>query len=175
MALTLDERVEIVLLSGRQGWTQRQVAYEFNARHPERNPITQSAVGNLVKKFKETRSVVDKPRVGRPSVGEDIRTRVIAKFHAHSHWFQTFQTPFTMNEGTNTVMRPDATVATKSRNSDSSHVVHTRYHLLLTHINHIFSERLHIDLAVLFFCQSPFIILIMRNRILRYLKQLKDM
>jgi hypothetical protein len=25
MALTLDERVEIVLLSGRQGWTQRQV------------------------------------------------------------------------------------------------------------------------------------------------------
>jgi hypothetical protein len=41
MALTLDERVEIVLLSGRQGWNQRQVADEFNARHPERNPITQ--------------------------------------------------------------------------------------------------------------------------------------
>jgi hypothetical protein len=36
MALTLDERVEIVLLSGRQGWAQRQVADEFNARHPER-------------------------------------------------------------------------------------------------------------------------------------------
>jgi uncharacterized phage-like protein YoqJ len=35
MALTLDERVEIVLLSGRQGWTQRWVADEFNARHPE--------------------------------------------------------------------------------------------------------------------------------------------
>jgi hypothetical protein len=31
MALTLDERVEIMLLSGRQGWTQRQVADEFNA------------------------------------------------------------------------------------------------------------------------------------------------
>jgi hypothetical protein len=41
MALTLDKRVEIVLLRGRQGWTQRQVAGEFNARHPERNPITQ--------------------------------------------------------------------------------------------------------------------------------------
>jgi hypothetical protein len=54
MTLTLDERVEIVLLSGRQGWTQRQVADEFNARHPERSPITQSAVGKLVKKFKET-------------------------------------------------------------------------------------------------------------------------
>jgi hypothetical protein len=35
MALTLEERVEIVLLSGRQGWTQRQVADEFNARNPE--------------------------------------------------------------------------------------------------------------------------------------------
>jgi hypothetical protein len=91
MALTLYERVEIVLLSGRQGWTQRQLADEFNARHPERNPITHSAVGKLVKKFKETESVVDKPRVGRPSVGEDIRTGVIAKLHAHFHWFQTFR------------------------------------------------------------------------------------
>jgi hypothetical protein len=56
MALTLDEMVEIVLLSGRQGWAQRQVADELNARHPERNPITHSAVGKLVKTFKETGS-----------------------------------------------------------------------------------------------------------------------
>jgi hypothetical protein len=35
MILTLDERVEIVFLSGRQGWTQRQVADEFNAGHSE--------------------------------------------------------------------------------------------------------------------------------------------
>jgi hypothetical protein len=35
IALTLGERVEIVLFSGRQGWTQRQGADEFNARHPE--------------------------------------------------------------------------------------------------------------------------------------------
>jgi hypothetical protein len=33
--------MEIVLLSGRQGWTQRQVADEFNARYPDRNPVTQ--------------------------------------------------------------------------------------------------------------------------------------
>jgi 3-methyladenine DNA glycosylase/8-oxoguanine DNA glycosylase len=87
MALTLDERLETVLLSGRQGWTERQVADEFTAKHPERNQITRSAVGKVAKKFKETGSVVEKPRVGRPSVGEDIRTGVIAKFHAHSHWF----------------------------------------------------------------------------------------
>jgi hypothetical protein len=48
------------------------VADEFNVIHPERNPITHSAVGKLVKKFKETGSVANKPLVGRPSVGEDI-------------------------------------------------------------------------------------------------------
>jgi hypothetical protein len=53
MALTLDERVEMVLLSGRHGWTQRQVADEFNARHPERNLITHSAVRNMVKRLKK--------------------------------------------------------------------------------------------------------------------------
>jgi hypothetical protein len=35
MASTLDEKAEIVLLSGRQGWAQKQVADEFNVRHPE--------------------------------------------------------------------------------------------------------------------------------------------
>jgi hypothetical protein len=98
MALALDKRVEIVLLSGRQEWTQRQMADEFNSKDPERNPITNSAVGKLIKKFKGTESVVDRPRVGRPSVGEDIRTGVISKFHAHSHWFQTFRTSCLYNE-----------------------------------------------------------------------------
>jgi hypothetical protein len=85
----LDEKVGIVLLSGRQGWTQRQVADAFNARHPERNSIRN--------KFKETGSVVDKPQAGRPSGGKDIQTGLIAKFHAHSHWFHTFRTPCTFN------------------------------------------------------------------------------
>jgi hypothetical protein len=52
-------------------------------------------VGKLVKKFKETWSVFDKPRVGRTSVGDDIPTGVIAKFHTHSHWFHTFRTSCT--------------------------------------------------------------------------------
>jgi hypothetical protein len=57
MALTLDERVERVLLSGHQGWTQRQVADEFNARHPEINPITHSAVGKHGKEAEKMRRV----------------------------------------------------------------------------------------------------------------------
>jgi hypothetical protein len=78
------------------------VADEFNARQPERNPITHSAVGQLVKTFKETGSVVDRPRVGRPSVGEDIGSGVTAKFHAHSHWFQIFRTLCTSSISTTT-------------------------------------------------------------------------
>jgi hypothetical protein len=56
--LTLDERVEIVLLNGRQGWTQRQEADEFNARHSERNPITHSAVGKHGKAAEKMRRVL---------------------------------------------------------------------------------------------------------------------
>jgi hypothetical protein len=58
MALTLDERLEILLLSGRQGWTQRQVADEFNARHPERDPATHSAVGKHGKAAEKMRRVL---------------------------------------------------------------------------------------------------------------------
>jgi hypothetical protein len=57
IALTLDERVRIVILSGRQRWTQRQVADEFNARQPERNPVTHSAVGKHDKAAEKMRRV----------------------------------------------------------------------------------------------------------------------
>jgi hypothetical protein len=57
MALTLDERVEIVLLSGHQGWTQRQVADEIKATPSERNPITHSAVGKHGKAAEKVRRV----------------------------------------------------------------------------------------------------------------------
>jgi hypothetical protein len=57
MTLTLNKMVEIVFLSGRQGWTQRQVAGEFNARHPIRNPITHSAVGKHGKAAEKMRRV----------------------------------------------------------------------------------------------------------------------
>jgi len=41
MSLILDVRVDIIFLSGRQGWTQREVAAKFNVRHPIRKPIPQ--------------------------------------------------------------------------------------------------------------------------------------
>jgi hypothetical protein len=39
-----------------------QVAEEFNNKYPQRNPVPQSAIAKLLKKFKETGSVADKPR-----------------------------------------------------------------------------------------------------------------
>jgi hypothetical protein len=47
----LRERVEIILLCGREGWTQREIAVEFNNNHLERNTISQSAVAKLLKGF----------------------------------------------------------------------------------------------------------------------------
>jgi transposase len=78
----MEERIEIIFLCGREGWSQRQVAQEFNTRHPEKNPTTQSTIRKLVSKFKETGSVADKRRSGRPPVAEEIREGVVAKFHA---------------------------------------------------------------------------------------------
>ena len=52
--LTTEERVEIILLCGREGLSQRQVADEFNVRHPEREPVSQTTLGRLLANFKAT-------------------------------------------------------------------------------------------------------------------------
>ncbi|CAI9725921.1 KEOPS complex subunit TP53RK isoform X1 [Octopus vulgaris] len=65
MDLFKEERIELVLLSGREGWSYRKIAEEFNLRHPYRQPIYFTAVGKLINKFKETGSVLDKPRSER--------------------------------------------------------------------------------------------------------------
>jgi transposase len=83
MSLSKEERIELVLLSGREGWSYRQIANDFNARHPRMTPIFFGTVGKVVRKFKETGSVLDKPRSGRPTVMDDkTREAVIAKVTA---------------------------------------------------------------------------------------------
>ena len=52
MSLSIQDRVEIVLLSAREGWSQAEVAVEFNRRHPDRAlPLHQTTVGRLLKNF----------------------------------------------------------------------------------------------------------------------------
>ena len=60
MHLTIDERVEIIMLCGHEGLSYRQVADIFNERHVRMPPLSFTAVGSLLKKFKETGSVHDK-------------------------------------------------------------------------------------------------------------------
>jgi transposase len=62
MSLSKEERIKLVLLSGCEGWAYQQIADDFNARHPRRTTISLSTVGKVVRKFKETGSVLDKPR-----------------------------------------------------------------------------------------------------------------
>ncbi|CAI9720341.1 MPC34374.1hypothetical protein [Octopus vulgaris] len=82
MDLSKEERIELVLLSGREGWSYRKIAEEFNLRHPYRQPIFFTAVGKLIKKFKETSSVLDKPRSGRPKTSDETKRAAMAKVSA---------------------------------------------------------------------------------------------
>ena len=48
MVLTLKQRVEIIMLCGREGWSIRAVADAFARRHPDINPPFHfSSVGRL--------------------------------------------------------------------------------------------------------------------------------
>ena len=78
MSLSKDERVDLVLLCGREGWSQRRIANEFHMRHPNRQ-INQSSVGRLFNKFKETGSVLDQVKSGRSKVSDEVKERVLAK------------------------------------------------------------------------------------------------
>lgn len=80
--LSKEERVEIILLCGREGYSHRDVSREFNQRHPGRGPITHSTVGRLLEKFRATGSVCDLTRSGRPRTDEKINEAVIAKMYA---------------------------------------------------------------------------------------------
>lgn len=73
----------MVLLSGQEGWSYHIIAEEFNLRHPDRQHICFTAVRKLVKKFKETGSVLDKPRSGRPKTSDETKEAVLAKVYAN--------------------------------------------------------------------------------------------
>lgn len=78
MSLTIEQRVEIILLCGREGATNRSVAETFNSKHEGMN-VSHTAVGRLLAKFKEIGSVHDKERSGRPRVSDETRTAILDK------------------------------------------------------------------------------------------------
>jgi hypothetical protein len=60
----------LIPLNEGNGWDHRAVAEESKNNHPGINPGAHYAVGELLKKFKETGSVENKPRSGRPSTSK---------------------------------------------------------------------------------------------------------
>lgn len=57
LQLSLEEKIEIVRISGDNYHSEREVARIFNQRHPNRQPIGRSTVGKINKIFKETGAV----------------------------------------------------------------------------------------------------------------------
>ena len=77
--LTLNERIEIILLCGREGWSMRKVAEEFNSNHI--NQVTHTSVSRLLTKFKKTGSVLDIKKVRKSKFTEEEKNRVIEKYN----------------------------------------------------------------------------------------------
>ena len=78
MPLTTEQRVEIILLSGRDGATNRSVAEQFNRNHPHEN-VSHTSVDRLINKFRETGSILDKKQSGRPGLSAETRAQVLEK------------------------------------------------------------------------------------------------
>jgi len=77
----LEDRIEIVLIVGDGYKTEREAVAIFNERHPDR-PVSKTAVHKLISKFKETGSVADAKRSGRPktATNEDNQINTLAVF-----------------------------------------------------------------------------------------------
>ncbi|KJH51178.1 hypothetical protein DICVIV_02640 [Dictyocaulus viviparus] len=78
--LSESERVHLLQLVANR--SHEEAAAEFNRLHPDREPIRQSSVSRLIAKFKETGSIMDRPRCGRPRRStDDVRAAtILAKF-----------------------------------------------------------------------------------------------
>lgn len=68
MALTEKERIDILIMRGCGDKTRsyEEVVHLFNDSNPDRPPIVKSTVSKTVTRFRDTGSVRDRPKIGRP-------------------------------------------------------------------------------------------------------------
>ncbi|GJQ85036.1 hypothetical protein Trydic_g3697 [Trypoxylus dichotomus] len=85
--LSEKERNEILMLKGcgNEIRSQNEVRALFNSVHPERHPITQSAVNGTVTKCSEMGLVRDVPRPGRSKVATDQELNMLLKLEENAH------------------------------------------------------------------------------------------
>lgn len=86
MRLSITQRIEILMMIGYgdRVRTQQEVVGLFNTKYPDR-PITQSTVSKLERKFRETGSVDDLPKVGRPNINEETKLNVLLAMEENPH------------------------------------------------------------------------------------------
>lgn len=85
--LSERERIEILIMVGYGDRSRRQeeVCQLFNDKYPERNPITQSTVSKIEKKFREFGHVRDLQKRGRPAINEDVRLDILLDLQEDPH------------------------------------------------------------------------------------------
>lgn len=77
-SLSLQEKIEIVLIYGENYKSCRETAEIFNGRHPDKN-LNHSTVAKILKKFKETGTVDNKYKVSheKPVTGDEATLDVL--------------------------------------------------------------------------------------------------
>ncbi|KAI4455390.1 transposable element tc3 transposase-like protein [Holotrichia oblita] len=86
MKLSVQQNIEILMMVGHRdrSQTQMEVRDLFNDKYSER-PITQSTVGKVEKKFRETGTVESTRKSGRPSVTFDRKLDVLLAVEEDPH------------------------------------------------------------------------------------------
>lgn len=79
MFLTENQRIEILMMIGfgDRMRTQQEVCTLFNLMHPDNEPISQSTVSKIERKYREFGHVRDKPRSGRPQIDQIVKENVV--------------------------------------------------------------------------------------------------
>lgn len=87
MKLTDTERIEILIMIGCEDKTrtQKAVCTLFNNKYPNREPISQSTVSKIEKKFRETGHVKDLPKGSKKQIPDDKKLDVLLAFHDNPH------------------------------------------------------------------------------------------
>ena len=106
MALTTEEKTEVILMSGERNF--RVIAADFNNRHPEKLPISHNNVRCLISKFRETGTVVDKARSGRPkSATDETHSLLILQPFRHFTYVTTqFSNPYVALPTSQLILQP---------------------------------------------------------------------
>lgn len=82
MRLTETERIEILIMigCGDKARIQAEVRDLFNTKYPNREPVSQSTISKIQRKFRETGHVRDLPKRGRKSIPDAKKLDVVLAF-----------------------------------------------------------------------------------------------